>query len=86
MRLGDPKLPVNPDVGRLTVALYDVLRKIVAAVNSLEDAKVIRGIGSPAGIVVANIGTLYVDTTGGVGTVLYVKEADNGAATGWAAK
>lgn len=86
MRLGDPKLPLATDVPRLMTALYDVLRKIVSAVNGHEDAKVLRGIGSPAGVVVANIGTLYVDTTGGVGTVLYVKEADNGAATGWAAK
>lgn len=86
MKLGDPKLPLGSDVGRLVVVLYDVLRKIVNAVNGHEDAKVLRGIGSPSGVVVANIGTLYVDTTGGAGTVLYVKEADDGAATGWAAK
>lgn len=44
------------------------------------------GTGSPLNNVVADIGTLYMRTDGGAGTTLYVKEADNGAATGWVAK
>lgn len=43
------------------------------------------GEGSPAGVVIANIGTLFLRTDGGASTTLYVKEADNGAATGWRA-
>lgn len=41
------------------------------------------GNGSPEGVVTANIGSIYLRKDGGAGTVLYVKEANNGAATGW---
>lgn len=44
------------------------------------------GTGSPEGVVVADIGTLYVDRSGGVGSTLYVKEADSGMSSGWSAK
>lgn len=44
------------------------------------------GTGSPEGVVTADIGTLYVDTNGGAGTTLYVKEANNGSANGWVSK
>lgn len=44
------------------------------------------GSGSPAGVVTANRGTLYLRTDGGAGTTLYVKEANDGLATGWVAK
>lgn len=55
--------------------------------NTLRDiVRLLRfGTGSPAGVVVANIGTLYLRSDGGASTTLYVKEADNGAATGWRA-
>lgn len=49
-------------------------------------APVIYGTGTPASVVVANIGTIYLRTDGGTTTTLYVKEADNGASTGWVAK
>lgn len=84
MRLTDPRLSDDPK--RLVPSLYDLFRRIVAAVNTLEDSRVLRGAGSPLNVVVANIGTLYVRTDGGAGSTLYVKEADNGASTGWAAK
>jgi hypothetical protein len=42
------------------------------------------GIGSPEGSEVANISTIYCRTDGGAGNSLYVKQANNGAATGWA--
>lgn len=42
--------------------------------------------GTPENQVVADIGRLCVDTTGGAGLVLYVKEANSGLATGWVAK
>lgn len=44
------------------------------------------GTGSPEGIVVADIGTLYMRTDGGAGTTMYVKESGNHLATGWVAK
>lgn len=44
------------------------------------------GQGSPEGVVIAPIGTIYQRTDGGVGTSLYVKEQTSALATGWAAK
>lgn len=85
MKLGDPRLPTGTDIGRLIPALYDVLRRIVAAINGADDALVMRGTGSPEGVTAASVGRLYVRTDGGVGSTLYVKESGTGAA-GWAAK
>jgi hypothetical protein len=47
--------------------------------------KVFSGSGSPEAVVTAPIGSLYVDTTGGAGTTLYIKESGSGN-TGWVAK
>ena len=46
---------------------------------------IVRGTGSPEGVVTAGIGTLYTRTDGGVGSTLYVKESGSGN-TGWSAK
>lgn len=43
------------------------------------------GDGTPEGVVVAPVGTIYLREDGGAGTVLYVKESGTGA-TGWVAK
>ena len=43
------------------------------------------GAGSPEGIVIAAVGSLYGRTDGGAGTTLYVKESGTGS-TGWVAK
>lgn len=49
-------------------------------------AEVLRvGAGSPEGVVEAIPGTLYLNTNGGTGTTLYVKETGSDA-TGWVAK
>lgn len=58
----------------------------IAATDGLEARLPLRGAGSPEGFVVANRGRMYLRTDGGVGSTLYVKEANDGAATGWAAK
>lgn len=50
------------------------------------DLRVLFGTGSPEGVVVADRGTLYLRTDGSTNTTLYVKTADDGAATGWTAK
>lgn len=47
---------------------------------------IIQGSGSPEGVEVGRLGQLYVNTDGGAGTTLYVKEADDNLATGWVAK
>ena len=44
------------------------------------------GAGSPAGVITADIGTLYLRTDGGAGTTLYVKESGSGTNAGWVAK
>jgi hypothetical protein len=50
------------------------------------DLRLKSGAGSPEGLVVADIGTLYMRTDGSTSTTLYVKTAGNGLATGWTAK
>lgn len=42
--------------------------------------------GVPEGAVTANIGSMWVRTDGTTGATFYVKEANSGANTGWAAK
>lgn len=44
------------------------------------------GAGSPNGVVSANQGSLYSDTTGGTSQTLWVKESGGGGPTGWVAK
>lgn len=43
-------------------------------------------VGSPEGVIKANIGSMYSRTDGGAGTTLYVKESQNASTTGWVAK
>jgi hypothetical protein len=86
MRLTDPRLPSGSDVGQLVVSLYDVLRRVVQAVNAHDDTRVLTGQGSPEGVVVAKVGRLYARSDGGAGTTLYVKESGNNTNTGWTAK
>lgn len=51
----------------------------------LGTVKVLTGTGSPAGVVVAPVGSLYLRSDGGANTTLYVKEAGAGN-SGWVAK
>jgi hypothetical protein len=44
------------------------------------------GGGNPNGVVVGSVGDLYVNISGGAGTVLYVKESGVGTSSGWVAK
>ncbi len=44
------------------------------------------GVGSPEGVVTANIGSFYSNTSGGALTTLYVKTSGDGTNTGWTAK
>ena len=44
------------------------------------------GAGSPLGVVTASPGALYVNTAGGAGTTLYVKESGVGTTAGWVGK
>lgn len=44
------------------------------------------GTGSPEGVVKADIGSLYTNTSGGAATTLYVKTGGTNTANGWTAK
>jgi len=50
------------------------------------DEKFKFGVGSPEGVVTANIGCIFINTNGGAGTTLWVKESGLGTKTGWTAK
>lgn len=65
---------------KLTKEAVDWLQLIVNVINRVQV-----GSGSPAGVVVADIGTLWLRTDGGAGTTLYVKEGNSGTSAGWRA-
>jgi hypothetical protein len=44
------------------------------------------GEGDPEGVVIADIGAIFMRDDGGAATSFYVKETDPGANTGWVAK
>ncbi len=44
------------------------------------------GSGSPEGVIVADIGSMFTRTDGGASTTLYIKESGDGINTGWVAK
>lgn len=48
--------------------------------------RLLGGTGSPENVVAAPVGTLYLRSDGGAGTVLYVKESGADGNTGWTAK
>ena len=52
---------------------------------SSTNMKIVTGAGTPEGAVTAPIGSLYLNTSGGASTTLYVKTSGSGN-TGWTAK
>lgn len=48
-------------------------------------AHIYSGFDSPEGVVIADVGSMYLRTDGGAGTSLYIKESGSGE-TGWVAK
>jgi len=74
--------------GRLrdeSVELQRVIRELAEIVNLLA-GRFFVGTGTPESVIAADIGAIYLRTDGTAATVLYVKEADAGLATGWAGK
>jgi len=47
--------------------------------------QIVKGTGTPESVVTAPVGSMYVDTDGGVGSTLYIKETGAGS-SGWASK
>jgi hypothetical protein len=54
-------------------------------VNVSDLLKIKTGNGSPEGVVVASVGTLYLRLNGSTNSTLYVKESGTGS-TGWVSK
>lgn len=52
----------------------------------LNGSQILNGTGSPNGAVTGNPGDLYLNTSGGAGTTLYVKESGTNSNTGWVGK
>lgn len=63
----------------LTTSLSRFLYSVLASVGFHA------GSGSPENAVIAQVGSIYLRTDGGVNTTLYVKESGTGN-TGWVAK
>ena len=74
------------DRGTLNGTWYDHYAAVPGGSTFGNFVGVLQGTGSPEGVVYANIGVLYVNLSGGAGTTLYVKEANNAAQTGWVGK
>jgi hypothetical protein len=75
------RLQTELDVKRL---VEDALRDLRTTVQTTKGL-VLRGEGSPEGVVEAPVGVLYERSDGAAGTAYYVKESGTGN-TGWAAK
>lgn len=67
--------------------LNRMFRKLYQAIaGDGEKVKVYYGYGSPENVVVANMGSIYLNKTGGANVSIYIKEANNDSAAGWVAK
>jgi hypothetical protein len=82
-RLTSRQYSVDPP--ELARQLQERDRELNGLLTRLESLIPASGSGSPEGSVSAVPGALYVDTDGGTGTTLYVKESGFGK-TGWVAK
>lgn len=71
------------DISGITKVVQPTLQKL--ATQTYLDSFVMRGAGSPEGVITASPGRLYENTNGGANTTLYVKESGTGN-TGWVAK
>ena len=83
---------VNGKVGIGTASPQEVLEvqagnvKISAGYSYLiGNVRICTGSGSPNGLISAPPGSIYLNTSGGSGTTLYVKESGSGS-TGWVGK
>jgi len=68
-----------------TANAFTAVQTFPAAGIIIGTVKVLSGPGSPAGVVTAPVGSLYLRTDGGANTTAYVKESGVGS-SGWVAK
>lgn len=78
---------LNTPTNTATVATnIEKVNKVAENIDKLFDYdKLFSGDGSPEGVVTADVGSLYTNNLGGVGTTLYVKEVGSDS-SGWSAK
>lgn len=70
------------------IKLSNANGKIVMIENNdsnMSDVTLQYGVGTPEGVVSGGVGSVFIRTDGGSGTVLYIKETGTGN-TGWVAK
>lgn len=72
---------MNDGGGTLTLAVDGDIR-----VGSPTGPRILSGTGSPAGVVAAPVGSLYMRTDGSTSTTMYVKETGTTTSSGWVAK
>lgn len=86
-----PSLPEPPErysrdnEAQMRRLVERALRDIAAAGQADLSGRIFYGAGSPEGVVVAPVGSLYLRSNGGTNTTFYVKETGTGN-TGWVAK
>jgi hypothetical protein len=75
-----------PGLGNVTPAeITDINNELLSLQNQIDALPLKTGIGNPNGFVTASPGTLYLNSSGGATTTLWVKESGTGD-TGWIAK
>jgi len=79
------RIYVDGRIDSLPVEPQRVVREIAQELNAYA-GRIFVGAGSPETKITAVRGSLYLRTDGGAGTTLYIKEANDTLATGWAAK
>ena len=70
------------------IKLSNANGKIVTIENNdsnMSDITLQYGVGTPEGVISGGVGSIFIRTDGGAGTVLYIKETGIGN-TGWIAK
>lgn len=73
------------ETDRVTVTSSGHMNLVSGQFQMAGTAALVRGAGSPEGVLTAGIGTIYLRTDGGAGTAIYIKESGTGN-TGWVAK
>lgn len=79
------QIQVDGRIDALPVEPQRVIREMAQAIN-VTAGYLFVGAGDPDGVIVANVGSLFLRTDGGAGATLFVKESDSGLATGWVGK
>lgn len=80
-----PAANLSGPIGATSLRITTLFTQQIDIGNSSTGCKVITGAGTPEGNVTATVGSLYLNTSGGTSTTLYVKTSGIGN-TGWTAK